>query len=179
MANSDEKTAAAASREVYLLGEINAERMRQVGADVIRLYRENPKAPIKLMFTSAGGDVDASIAFCEVVEMKKIPLEAMVFFSADSAAIAIICSCRKRSATASSTFLFHHISKQAGGTRLTQRDFELHAKDLAHSTAVYCKIIARATGRKPKEIAELMEKAVSLNAREAKKFGLIHKIIRV
>lgn len=180
MANSDEKTAASAGgREVYLLGEINAERMKQISSDVIRLWREKPKEPIMLMLNSAGGDVDPAIAFCEVVQLRRIPLEAIVFFSADSAAIAILCSCRKRRATPSSTFLFHSINKQAGGARLTEKDFKFHAEDLAHSTRVYCKIIARATGHKPEEIAKLMEAGTALDAKAAKRFGLIHQIIRM
>src|SRR3989344_420616 len=180
MANVDEKTAVVAEREVYLLGEINSSTMRQIGAEVIRLHREKPKAPISLKLTSGGGDVEAVIAFCEVVLEKKIPLHVDVYFSADSAAILILCVGRLRRATSTSTFLFHEITKQSGaGVRFTGREFRSHADDLDHTSAVYRTIIARATRKHPDEIAKMMQENRRLSAQEAQKFGLIHKIIKL
>lgn len=178
MSNRDE-IRESSSREVRLLGAINSTRIEEKLRDIFSLYREDPKKPIRLLLNSSGGDLDAALAFYEIVTHRKIPLEVDAFVSADSAAIAILCTGLKRRASRSSTFLFHTIKKLGGNEALGRREHLFYAREIGHTTTVYAEIIARVTKKKPRQVRSFMSQEVALSAEQAKRFGLIHKIIDI
>jgi len=178
MPEKSEITVSLEGREIHFTGELTHGMMREVREAVIRLFEADRNAPINLMMNSGGGDVDAVVAFYELVMMKQIPLRVVALFSADSAAIVILCAGRERCATASTTFSFHPLTKyMLAGARLSEEQCRRNARELAHGKQVYCKIVARATGKDPKAIAGLLKGKRTLDAEAAQAFGLIGEIV--
>ena len=161
-----------------LFGSINPDRIRQVCLEVVKLFHEDPRKPIRLILNSGGGDVDPAIGFWEFVKHRKIPLEVDTYFSADSAAIIVLCAGQTRRATSRSTFLFHPIGRTVEG-RLFRKDFVFHARDIGHVESVFSEVVGTVTKRKPRDVRRLMNRVTTLSAEDAQKFGLIHEIIEV
>ena len=178
MPEKSEITVSLESREIHFTGELTHGLMREVREAVIQLFEAGRDSHITLMMNSGGGDVDATVAFYELVMIKKIPLRVVALFSADSAAIVILCAGKERCATASTTFSFHPLTKYVpAGTRLSEEQCRRSGRELSHSKKVYCDIVARATGKDPKAIAGLLKGRRTLDAEAAKTFGLIGEIV--
>ena len=68
---------------------------------------EEDRKPIKLLFDSPGGELDAQAAICSVIELSKTPIVGIAIGMVASAASYIYLSCHVRMALKSSYFILH------------------------------------------------------------------------
>lgn len=68
---------------------------------------EEDRKPIRLLFDSPGGELDAQAAICSVIELSKTPVIGIAIGMVASAASYIYLSCHVRMALKSSYFILH------------------------------------------------------------------------
>ena len=73
------------------------------------------REPIKLLFDSPGGDLDAQAAICSIIELSKTPVIGIAIGLVASAASLIYLSCHVRLALKSSYFILHKGSAALSG----------------------------------------------------------------
>ena len=76
---------------------------------------EEDRKPIRLLFDSPGGELDAQAAICSVIELSKTPVIGIAIGMVASAASYIYLSCHARMALKSSYFILHKGSAQLNG----------------------------------------------------------------
>lgn len=76
---------------------------------------EEDRKPIRLLFDSPGGELDAQAAICSVIELSKTPVIGIAIGMVASAASYIYLSCHVRMALKSSYFILHKGSAQLNG----------------------------------------------------------------
>lgn len=97
-------------------------RLMELGKTIIRMNIEekdipiNELKPITLFVFSYGGNLDLSIAFCDIVEMSRIPIITVCTGVAMSAGFLIFLSGHKRYAMKQSVFLAHQGWAEFSGT---------------------------------------------------------------
>src|SRR5574344_1650483 len=74
------------------------------------------RKPIKLLFFSPGGDIDANYAIIDTIKLSKTPIVGINIGQCASAAAFIFLSCHQRYMLSHSYFLFHQGSGQLSGT---------------------------------------------------------------
>lgn len=172
------------NREVYLIGEINAENINKTREKILELLRETPEQEIILLISSGGGGGSPALSFYEWVRLKNIPLTTIAIGEVSSAAVIVFLSGIKRKATPHSWFCIHK------GGRLEYeiwlkllKIFSLNRyKDevdwLKTFKELEGKIIQSETQLPAEEIKRILTKAHRIfSVQEAKNVGLIHEII--
>ena len=132
------------------------------------------RVPIKILFDSQGGDLDAQAAICSIIELSKTPIIGIAIGLVASAASTIFLSCHVRLALKSSYFILHK------GSAALQGDFE----NIMNSLDDYKKevekmvsfIIERSTYTR-EEVEEHIKKDWYVRAPQALEKGLVDEII--
>lgn len=97
-------------------------RLMELAKTIIRMnieekdIPEKELKPITLYVFSYGGDLDLSTAFCDIVEMSRIPIITVCAGVAMSAGFLIFLSGKRRYATKQSVFLAHQGSAAFSGS---------------------------------------------------------------
>ena len=165
------------ARELYLLGEVNAENMGRLFTQIRDLLKEDEKEEIALYITSNGGVVSMAFAFYDLIKFKEVNLTTVGCGQVDSAALIVLLAGRKRLCTEHSLFLIHHVSRQIKGATLEPYDFKINYEDSVKVEKLMVDIIKRNTKMSFAEIEEKVEKSISLTADEAQVLGLVELII--
>jgi ATP-dependent Clp protease protease subunit len=97
------------SREIYLMGEINAPRANKIGQAIVWLNAKNCCQPITLYINSTGGSVTAGFDICDIIRHSKAPVIGVVFRQANSMASVVLQACKTRKAMAHSILLLHNM----------------------------------------------------------------------
>ena len=101
------------NRTIWINDEINGDLTYELVHYIMKWNREDKdipeidRQPIKLMFDSPGGDLDAQAAICSVIELSKTPIIGIAIGMVASAASYIYLSCHAHLALKSSCFILH------------------------------------------------------------------------
>lgn len=173
------------NREVYLVGDINAETIEKARKRILKLLKENPKEEITLLISSGGGGGSPAIIFYEWVKLKNVPLTTVAIGEVSSAATIVFLSGKKRKATPHSWFTFHK-----GGSLTYEIKLKLlriisptRYRDETDWMKIYkemvIKIVQKETRISEAAIREAVTKAhLIFTPEEAQKVGLIQEILR-
>lgn len=132
------------------------------------------RKPIKLLFFSPGGDIDANYAIIDTIKLSKTPIVGINIGQCASAAAFIFLSCHQRYMLSHSYFLFHQGSGQLSGSfaeiYAQMEDYQAQVEELAAFMAIH-------TRYTEEEIAEKIVNEWYIRKDEAIEKGICQKVI--
>jgi len=163
---------------VIFLGEpIDDAVVNTVIAQLLFLDAENNKQDIKLYINSPGGSVTSALALYDTMNHVKSDVSTIcIGQAASAAAVLLACGTKgKRLILPNARVLIHQVM---GGAEGQQTDVEIQAREMLRIRNQLNQILAKHTGQNVKKIAEDTERDYFMTAEEAKKYGIIDKIIQ-
>lgn len=142
---------------------------------------ELSKEPVKIILNSVGGDVFAGfLLYDTIINVRNKGVKVIIEvrgLAASTAAMIVLQAASERVATQHTRFLLHEVATIAIGKTT---EVEEQAEELKKVNDMLRDILAEKTGKTKEEIENaIRKKDFWLSAEEAKKFGLIDKIIKL
>lgn len=161
---------------IFLSGEVNQQSASIVIAQLLFLASEDPKKEIKLYVNSPGGSIVDGLAIIDTMNHIKNDVSTIVVGMAASMGAMILLSGAKgkRYALPNAEVLLH---QPLGGFQGQASDIEIHTKRILETKEIIYKIIEKQTGQKYEKILKDSDRDFFMNADEAKKYGIIDKVI--
>lgn len=147
-------------------------------AQLLFLDAENSKEDIKIYINSPGGSVTSALAMYDTIQHIKADVATICIGQAASAAAVLMAAGAKgkRYALPNSRIMIHQI--MISGMEGQQKDIEIHAKEMSRMKDQVNAILAKHTGQSIKKIELDTDRDYFMNSEEAKKYGIIDKIIQ-
>jgi len=146
-------------------------------AQLLFLDAENSKEDIKLYINSPGGSVTSAMALYDTMQHVKADVSTICLGQAASAAAVLLaCGAKgKRFSLPNARVLIHQVM---GGVEGQQKDVEIQAREMMRIKNQINAILARHTGQPISKIEKDTDRDYFMVADEAKKYGIIDKIIQ-
>lgn len=163
-------------RIVFLGSDVNEHTANLVVAQLLFLQAENPKKDIFFYINSPGGSVYDALAIYDTMQYVTNDIQTVgIGVQASAAAFLLSCGTKgKRFLLPHSTVMIHQPSS---GTRGKVTDQEIDLRESLRVKKLLEDIMAKNTGQKPSIIHEDMERDKWMTAEEAKKYGLVDRVI--
>lgn len=162
---------------IIFLGDVIHDHLANIIiAQLLFLESEDPKKDIKLYINSPGGSVTAGLAVYDTMQYVKPDIQTICIGEAASMAAVLLASGAKgkRSALPNSEILIHQIM---GGTEGQASDIKIRAERILKLRDRLNGILAKHTGQTLKTIEHDTDRDNFMDADEAKKYGLVDKIV--
>jgi len=163
------------SRTVLVYGEVNTKLARTVSAQLVALAAAGD-APIRMIVHSPGGHVEAGDTIFDLVRAVA-PDVIMIGTGWVASAGALIYAAAKkenRYALPNTRFMLH---QPLGGMGGNASDIEIEAAQIVQMRERLNRIFADATGQPYDKIVRDTDRNFWMNAKEAREYGLVHRII--
>ncbi len=146
-------------------------------AQLLFLDAENSKEDIKLYINSPGGSVTAALAMYDTIQHVKSDVSTICIGQAASAAAVLLAAGKKgkRIALPNSRILIHQVM---GGAEGQQKDILIAANEITRIKDQLNHILSKHTGQSVKKIETDTDRDFWMTADEAKKYGIVDKIIQ-
>ena len=146
-------------------------------AQLLFLDAENSKEDIKLYINSPGGSVTSAMALYDTMQHVKADVSTIcVGQAASAAAVLLACGAKgKRLSLPNARVLIHQVM---GGVEGQQKDVEIQAREMLRIKNQINQILAKHTGQPVAKIEKDTDRDYFMTAEEAKKYGIIDKIIQ-
>ncbi len=163
-------------RIIFLGTAIDDSVANTVIAQMLFLASENPEADIKLYIHSPGGYVTAGLAVYDTMQFVSCDVSTICIGSAASMAALLLAggAAGKRFALPNSEIMIH---QPLGGAEGQATDIKIRAEHILRSRELMNKLMAKHTGQTTKQIELDTERDKFMSAPEAKKYGIIDKIL--
>ncbi|HEX3568314.1 MAG TPA: ATP-dependent Clp protease proteolytic subunit [Candidatus Saccharimonadales bacterium] len=163
-------------RIIFLNEEVNSATANIIVAELLFLQAEDPKKDIYFYINSPGGSVYDALAIYDTMQHVSCDIQTVgVGMQASAAAFLLSSGAKgKRFALPNATVMIHQPSS---GTRGKVTDQEIDLKESLRIKRLLEGIMAKNTGQKIEKIHEDMERDKWLTADEAKKYGIVDKVI--
>jgi len=164
------------NRIVFLQGEIYTGNANEVVMKLLYLQSENRRKDIHFYVNSPGGDVVATLAIYDTMQILSCPIATYCVGQAASGAAVLLCGGTKgkRYALPHSRVMLH---QPFGGVSGQISDIEIQANEILRYREVLNQIIATHTGQPIDRIAKDTDRDFFLGAEEAKAYGLVDDIL--
>ena len=161
---------------IFLGGPIDDDTANIVIAQLLFLQSEDPKKDIKLYINSPGGSVTAALAILDTMHHIKNNVATVCVGMAASAAALLLAAGEKgeRFSLPNSEIMIH---QPLGGAQGQASDIEINARQILKIKEKLNKMLAEYTGKTPTQIAKDADRDYYMSAEEAKKYGIVDKII--
>lgn len=162
---------------IIFLGEaIDDHVANTIIAQLLFLEADNAKEDIKIYINSPGGSVTAALALYDTIQYMKCDVATICIGQAASAAAVLLAAGTKgkRFSLPNARVLIHQVM---GGVEGQQTDVEIQAKEMLRIKNQVNLILSRHTGQTVKKIEADSDRDYFMTAEEAKKYGLVDKII--
>lgn len=161
---------------IFLGGPIDDYTANIVIAQLLFLQSEDPKKEISLYINSPGGSVTAALAILDTMNHVKNDVSTVCVGLAASAAALILSagSKGKRYALPNAEVMIH---QPLGGVQGQASDIEITAKQILKIRENVNKMLAANTGQPLSRIEKDVDRDYYMGAEEAKKYGLIDRVI--
>lgn len=167
-------------RKIFLVGEIDEEVVDDLIRQIMILEVVDGRKPIELYINSCGGTVYDTLALYDVMQKTSCEIHTFCLGKAMSAAAWILMAGTKgkRYAYKNSRILLHEGSDWLDGEEKVS-DAEIRVKENNKLNEIFIRMLKKHTNidKTFKEIKKWLTKDVYLSSEEAKKMGLIDKII--
>ncbi len=162
-------------RIIFLGTEINDDVANAVIAQLLFLDAQSDD-DITIYINSPGGTVTSALAMYDTMQFVASDVATTCIGMAASAASLLLASGEKgkRSILPNAEVMIHQV---LGGAQGQASDIDIHAKHILQTKNRINKIMARHTGQKVAKIEKDSDRDYFMNATEAKKYGLVDKII--
>ncbi len=163
------------ARTVLIFGEVNMRLAERVSAQLLALDAESDK-PIKVIINSPGGHVESGDTIHDVMRFVKSKVQTIGTGWVASAGAHIYLGADKgnRFCLPNTRFLLH---QPMGGVRGPASDISIEAEEILKMRERINRIIARETGQSFEKVTEDTDRNFWMGAEEAKKYGLVSRII--
>ena len=164
------------NRIVFLQGEIYAGNANELVMKLLYLQSENRRKDIHFYINSPGGEVRATLAIYDTMQMLSCPISTYCVGEAASGAAVLLAggTAGKRYCLPNSTVMVH---QPHGGVRGQVSDIEIQAKEILRLRTQLNEILAKHTGKSPDQIAIDTDRDYFLTALEAKEYGIVDEIL--
>jgi len=163
---------------VIFLGEpIDDAVVNTVIAQLLFLDAENSREEIKIYINSPGGSVTAALALYDTIQHVKAGISTICIGQAASAAAVLLAAGKKgkRFSLPNARVLIHQVM---GGAEGQQKDIVIAANEITRIKNQLNQILAKHTGQQVKKIETDTDRDFWMTAEEAKKYGIVDKIIQ-
>lgn len=163
-------------RIIFLGSPIDDGVANTVIAQLLFLASEDDKKDIKLYINSPGGSVTAGMAIYDTMQHLKCDVSTICLGMAASMAATLLTAgtTGKRFALPNAEIMIHQVM---GGAEGQASDVKIRAERILKIKDNLNKILAKHTGQPLKQIEKDTDRDYFMSADEAKKYGLIDKII--
>src|SRR3989338_4703314 len=163
-------------RIIFVTGPIHDDMANLIVAQLLFLEAEDPKKDISLYINSPGGSISAGLAILDTMNHVKPSISTMCVGMAASMGAVILSAGDKgkRFALPNSEIMIH---QPLGGAEGQASDIEISAKRIIKNREVLNKILAKNSGQPLSRIEKDADRDFFMNAEEAKKYGIIDKIL--
>lgn len=163
-------------RIIFLGGPIDDDVANIVIAQLLFLQSESDKEDIKLYVNSPGGSVTATLAIYDTMKHIKPDVSTVCVGQAASGAAVLLAGGQKnkRYALQNSRVMIH---QPLGGIEGQATDIKIHAEEIIKIKDRLNELLAKNSNKTKKEIEADTERDRFMTAEEAKKYGIIDKII--
>ncbi len=162
---------------IFLGGPIDDHTANLVIAQLLFLQSEDPKKDISLYVNSPGGSVTAGLAIIDTMNHIKNNVSTVCVGLAASMGAMILSSGEKgkRYSLSNAEIMIHQPWAEGIGGQAT--DIEIRAKHILKSRETLSKILAKNTGQPLSKIEKDVDRDFFMSAEEAKKYGIIDKVL--
>ncbi|MCA9324801.1 ATP-dependent Clp protease proteolytic subunit [Candidatus Saccharibacteria bacterium] len=163
-------------RIIFLGTPVEQTSANLIVAQLLFLQAEDPKKDIYLYINSPGGSVYDALAIYDTMQYVTNDVQTVGIGVQASAAAFLLSSGTKgkRFLLPNSTVMIHQPSS---GTQGKVTDQEIDLRESLRIKKLLEEVMAKNTGQKPARIHEDMERDRWMTAEEAKKYGIVDKII--
>jgi len=163
-------------RIIFLGTQIDDTVANLIIAQMLFLEAEDKEKPISLYINSPGGSVTSGLAIYDTMHYIKPEVHTICLGMAASMAAVLLCSGQagKRFALPNAEVMIHQVM---GGAQGQATDIQIHAREILRIKDLTNRIIAKHSGQKVEKVTQDTERDNFMTAPEAKKYGLIDKII--
>jgi ATP-dependent Clp protease protease subunit len=164
------------NRIVFLQGEIYTGNANEVVMKLLYLQSENRRKDIHFYLNSPGGDVVATLAIYDTMQMLSCPICTYCVGQAASGAAVLLAggTTGKRFALPHSRVMLH---QPYGGVSGQVSDIEIQANEILRNREVLNQIVAEHTNQPIEKIAADIDRDFFLTAQEAKEYGVVDDIL--
>lgn len=163
-------------RVIFLGSGIDSNVANLIVAQLLFLENEDAKKDIIMYVNSPGGHVTAGLAIYDTMQYVKPDVSTVVMGMAASMGAVLLCGGQKgkRFALPNAEVMIH---QPLGGTEGQATDIAIHAEHILRTKKHLNTIIATHCGQKLSKVENDTERDFFMSAEEAKKYGLIDKIV--
>ena len=164
-------------RIIFLGGPVDDISANSIIAQLLFLDSQSSKEDIKLYINSPGGQVTSALAIYDTMQHVKADVSTICVGLAASAATLLLASGKegKRIILPNSEVLIHQVM---GGTQGQATDIDIHAKHILSVKKRLNEILSKHTKQPISKIEKDAERDYFMSAEEAKKYGIVDKIIK-
>ena len=164
-------------RIVFVTGPIEDYMASVITAQLLYLEAENPKKEISMYINSPGGVVSSGLAIYDTMQYIKAEVSTLCIGQAASMGSLLLAAGEKnkRFALPNSRIMVHQPS---GGFQGQASDIERHAKEIISLRSRLNEIYVNHTGKDLKTIESALDRDTFMTSDDAKKFGLIDKVVQ-
>ena len=163
-------------RIIFLGTPVTDEIASLVIAQMLFLEAEDPDKDITFYVNSPGGGVTAGLAIYDTMQYVRCDIVTLCMGQAASMGALLLAAGAKgkRYALPNSRILIH---QPMGGFQGQATDIDIHAQEILRMRNDLNKIFAFHTGQNVRKIKKDTERDYFMNAEEAKKYGIIDKVL--
>lgn len=163
-------------RIIFLGGPIDDTVANLIIAQLLFLQSEDPKKDISIYINSPGGSASATLAMMDTMNHIKPDVSTVcVGMAASGGAWMLSAGTKgKRFALPNAEIMIH---QPLGGAEGQASDIEIRAKQILKLRDNLAKIMSKNTGQTLSQVQKDIDRDFFMNADEAKKYGIIDKIL--
>lgn len=163
------------TRTILLTGQVDQELVEKVISQLVILDSES-QDPIRMVVCSQGGHVDSGFAILDMIRFINSKVYTIGAGWVASIAVPILFGAEKkdRYSLPNARYLLHQPSGGVGGQA---SDIRIEAQEILKLRMRLNELIAEETGQKIEKVTQDSDRNFWMNAKEAKDYGLVSKII--
>ncbi|HTN76870.1 MAG TPA: ATP-dependent Clp protease proteolytic subunit [Pirellulaceae bacterium] len=164
------------NRIIFLQGEIHTGNANEIVMKLLYLQSENRRKDIHFYINSPGGDVVATLAMYDTMQILSCPVATYCVGQAASGGAVLLCGGTKgkRYVLPNARVMLH---QPWGGVSGQVSDIDIQANEILRTREVLNEIISKHTGQSIEKIAKDTDRDFFLGAEEAKKYGIVDEIL--
>jgi len=163
-------------RIIFMGEQVHDGMANTIIAQMLFLESEDPDKDINVYINSPGGSVTAGLAIYDTMEYIKPDVATICMGQASSMAALLLAAGKKgkRYALPHSRVMIH---QPLGGAQGQATDIDIQAREILKIKELIQKILSKHTGQGIDKISQDTERDFFMDAEEARKYGIIDKII--
>lgn len=164
-------------RIIFLGGPIDDGVANAVIAQLLFLTSQNSKEDIRIYINSPGGQVTSALAIYDTMQYVKPDVSTICVGMAASAAALLLAAGQKgkRMILPNGEVMIHQVM---GGAQGQATDIDIHARHILSVKNKLNEILAKHTENPLDKVEKDAERDYFMSAEEAKKYGVVDKIIK-